>query len=85
MEPLIKEITNEDGTTECCPTTEEYEQLKLKYPTCQYVGYNCMFCSKCLLGDYFKPANDQERLIIERQQEIGKEYFLEHNPSWRNR
>lgn len=78
-------VINEDGTSIENPYTNEYQKLKEKYPACKYAGYNCMFCGKCLLGDYFKPANDQERLIIEEQNRVSTEYFLEHNPSLRGK
>ena len=82
---FIKEIVNEDGTPVVPPHTPEYEELKKKYPPCEYWGYNCMYCHKCMCGEYFKPADEKEKEIIDKQDKITHEYLMKHNPKLRER
>jgi len=81
---LIENIINEDGTKYNPPLTADYRWLKKKYPECDLgPDYRCMFCNKCLLGEYFKPADDYEKQILINQSNVRRNYLLEHNPSLR--
>lgn len=80
----IDKIVNEDGTDFTPPIIPEYQELKDRYPECKTgFDYKCMYCDKCMYGDYFKPANEYEKQILEKQAKAYEEYLLEHNPSFR--
>ena len=79
----ITNIINEDGTSFTPPITNEWYQLKKKYPPCNMgFNYKCMYCGDCLYGDYFRP-NEDEKQILDKQRKVYKEYLLEHNQSLR--
>ena len=42
-----------------------------------------MYCGDCPYGDNFKPANDEEKRIIEEQSKMTWDYTLNHNPDIR--
>lgn len=71
------DIVNEDGTVYDPPIIPEYAELKETYPTCELIGHGCTFCDKCLLGDYFKPT-EEEDMIIRTQQAVVRLYDLKH-------
>ena len=76
-------IVNDDGTLYEPPILPEYEALKKKYPQCKGgFDYRCMYCNKCLLGDYFVPT-DEDKPILKAQRLAIDTYILEHNPSIR--
>ena len=74
-------IINEDGTEFKPPMITEYKELFKKYPICKFKGYNCMFCSDCMCGEYFKPMDENEEDIIIRQNDAVLAYLFMHNPS----
>lgn len=80
MSAIIQEIINSDGTKYDPPVHPEMYKLEEKYPTCNSWGYKCMYCDKCMMGEHFKPANDEERRILEEHSKLVHEYTLEHNP-----
>lgn len=78
--PLIEKIMNSDGTEYDPPVHPEYHKITDKYPKCRSWGYKCMYCGDCPYGDNFKPANDEEKRIIEEQSKMTWDYTLKHNP-----
>ena len=73
-------IINSDGTNFDPPIHPEMHKIEEKYPMCKSWGYNCMYCDKCPLGQYFKPSDEEEERILRERKELINKYILEHNP-----
>ena len=62
----------EDGTPFDPPINPLYE----KYPICSHIGYECMYCSKCPMGDSFGyRISAEERLQLEQYEKDFKNYI----------
>ena len=57
----------------------EYKMLlKQKFPSCKTGGsYECCFCSKCPLGEYFVWPEDLAP-VLKRQHDLERNFMKEH-------
>lgn len=73
-------VVNEDGTD--LDTYPKNPLFKI-YPTCDYIGYKCIYCGECPCGEYFdvsKLSQEQQDIYNTYVKEAEK-YNLIHNPS----
>ena len=77
-------IFNHDGTPFEPPTLPEYDAY-MNSIICDKggFGYHCMYCSKCIRGDYFEPSPEL-KTILNKQAQMTAEYAYQHNPNGLN-
>lgn len=77
-------IFNHDGTPFKPPTLPEYDAY-MNSIVCDKggFGYHCMYCSKCIHGDYFEPSPEL-KTILNKQAQMTEEYAYQHNPNGLN-
>lgn len=78
---MIIMFTLKDGKPYNPPVIPEYRELFNKYPRCGSIGYKCMYCAKCPIGDNFK-YTEEEKAIVERQQAAVKKYMDDNHISY---
>lgn len=72
-------IFNGDGTRFNPPEIDSYKKLiQNRFPPCSAEGYQCMYCSKCPKGDYFKWPDDCKE-TVEAQKLAVRYYVNAHN------
>ena len=74
-------IYNHDGAPFEPPRSLEYDAY-IKSIICDKggFGYHCMYCNKCIYGDYFKPSSELQVILDEHAQMI-EQYAKQHNPN----
>ena len=80
----MSSMYNYDGTPFESPTLSEYRDY-MNSIVCDKggFGYHCMYCSKCIYGDYFEPSPELKG-ILNRQAQMTEEYAYQHNPNGLN-
>lgn len=71
-------LTLKNGEKYNPPIIPEYKELMNKYPRCGTIGYKCMYCDKCPIGDNFK-FTEEEKAIVDRQMEAIRAYTEREN------
>lgn len=56
------------------PLKEKWDAL---YPTCESLGYKCIYCGKCPLGDDWKVPEEDKEVWKEHVQAVHN-YLLDH-------
>lgn len=74
---MIEKILNEDGTVYCPPPNPLKEKWAELYPGCDVIGYKCMFCGKCPLGDYWK-VPEEDRDVWRAYLQDVRQYHIDH-------
>ena len=73
----LEAILNEDGTEYSPPRSPLKEKWERLYPTCESMGYGCIFCGKCPCGDYWKiPEEDKD--AYDAWVQAVRQYNIEH-------
>lgn len=77
----VEAILNEDGTEYSPPRNPLKEKWERLYPSCEYTGYNCMYCSACPCGDNWKiPEEDKDE--YDAWVQAVRQYNIEHGNEW---
>ena len=75
---MICTILNDDGTEFNPPVNPLKEKWDKLYPSCNFGGYNCMYCRDCPKGDYWK-VPEEDREIYEEYLKESYKYLKSHN------